>query len=42
MRKERIEMRFDGQMEDMFEMRVVEVCEYAEKVFVYVFGRVGE
>jgi hypothetical protein len=33
---------FDGQVEDLLKVRVVEMGEDAEEVLVYVFGGVGE
>ena len=35
-------MRLDGQMEDLLEMRVVEVGKDSEEVFVDMFGGVCE
>lgn len=40
MGEQRVKVRLDGEVQDVLEMRVVEVREYAEEVFVYVFGSV--
>ena len=42
MREERVEMCFNGQVNNLLEMGVVEMGEYPEKVFVDVFGGVRE
>lgn len=42
MRKERVEVRFDRQMEDLLKVRVVQMSKDAEEVFVYVLGSVRE
>jgi hypothetical protein len=40
--KERVEVRFDREVEDLLEMGVVQVSEDPEEVFVDVLGGVGE
>lgn len=40
MGKERVEVCFDREMDDLLEMRVVEMCEYPKQVLVNVFGSV--
>lgn len=40
--EERVEVRLDGEVDDLLEVRVVEVGEDAEQVLVDVLGRVGE
>lgn len=42
MRKERVEMRLDREMDDLLKMGVVQVGKDPEEVFVNVFGGVGE
>lgn len=42
MRKERVEVRFDGQMEDLLKVLVVQVGEDPEEVLVDVFRGVCE
>ncbi len=41
-REKGVEVRFDGEVEDLFKVCVVEMGEDSEEVFVDVFGGVGE
>jgi len=40
--KERVEMCFDGEMQDLLKMRMVNMGKDSEEVFVNMFGRVGK